>query len=419
MNKFVIVGGNRLKGEVIISGAKNEALKIIALALLLKNKLTVLNMPAIRDVLSQLEIIGSLGAEFKLDQNILEVDTTGVSSGNIKSPLAAQLRASIVLVGPLLSKFGEVETVCPGGCVIGARPIDTHLDAFSQLGAEIIKTDDKIKLRLKSPQNDRIKLSEKSVTVTENMILYLAGKLGKVYVENCAIEPEIMGLIEAVNKSGAKVEFESERTISVEGNDNLNLREIEIMPDRIEAATFAIALLVSGGEGEIRPFQKQYLEAFLKVLDEAGANYRAEENGLKIFKTESFKPINIETAPYPGFPTDLQSPISLIAAKADGTSNINETMFEGRLQHLKQLEKMGLKVKIVDAHLAQIMGPCQLQATEIDSLDLRAGITMLIAALIAEGETVIRGANVIDRGYEKVEEKLKGLGANIRRETDG
>ncbi|MDH4358538.1 MAG: UDP-N-acetylglucosamine 1-carboxyvinyltransferase [Candidatus Berkelbacteria bacterium] len=419
MNKFIIRGGKSLRGRVEISGAKNEALKIIALSIILRGELTIKNTPIIRDVLTQLEILKSLGASFSLDEHTLQINSAAISSGDIKSPLAAQLRASIILVGPLLSRFGEVETLCPGGCLIGARSIDTHLNAFSQLGAEISTEKDKIKLSLEAPKKERVRLKERSVTVTENMILYLAGKPGKVTVENCAIEPEIIGLIEAVRKSGAKVDFESERAISIEGSADLSLSEVEIMPDRIEAATFAIALLVTGGEGEIRPFQKDFHEAFLKKLGEAGANYQVEADTLKILKTGSFRPIDVETAPYPGFPTDLQSPISLIAAKANGISNINEKMYEGRLQYLNQLEKMGVRVKIIDVHRAQIEGPCRLRSTKIESLDLRAGITLLIAALIAEGETVIQGAEIIDRGYEKVEEKLRNLGADIERETDG
>lgn len=415
MASLEIVGGKKLSGHVKISGAKNEALKLIPLSLILRGPLNLSNVPRIADIFAQLSIIEDLGAKVKFVGNNLTIDATYVSSPNIKSDAAGKLRASIVYLGPLLARFGEVSCPRPGGCLIGARPIDTHKDAFSQLGAEIKEADGLIEIKLPKLKQNYICLKEQSVSATENMLLFAAATEEKITIENCAIEPEIMHLIYVLNKAGAKIVKKNKRIFEITGSKKLKVSTIEVIPDRIEAGSYLIAILATGGEGRISPFPTQYLKSFLNVLQNSGANFEIKGNQIQVFKTQVFKPFKIKTAPYPGFPTDLQSPISLIASCANGTSTIEETMFENRLVYLEELHKMGLKVKFLSPQKAKIYGPAALKSQNIHSLDLRSGMTLLIAALIAQGKTVIAQAENIDRGYEDVVGKLKSLGAQIKR----
>jgi UDP-N-acetylglucosamine 1-carboxyvinyltransferase len=415
MTSFEIIGSKKLSGHVKISGAKNEALKLIPLSLILQEKVKISNVPRIADIFAQLSIIKDLGAKVKFVGNNLTIDTTYVSSSNIKSDAANKLRASIVYLGPLVARFGEVSCPLPGGCLIGARSIDTHKDAFSQLGAEIKETDCSIKIKLSKLKQNHVRLKEQSVSATENMLLFAAAKTEKITIENCAIEPEIMHLIGLLNKAGAKIQKKDERVFEIIGSDKLKISAAEVIPDRIEAGSYTVAILATGGEGKISPFPASALGSFLEVLKDAGANFKIKGDQIQIFKTEVFKPFTIRTAPYPGFPTDLQSPISLIASRANGVSTIEETMFENRLVYLKELQKMGLKVNFLSSQKAEIYGPATLKSHNIHSLDLRSGMTLLIAALMAQGKTIIAQAENIDRGYEDVVGKLRSLGAQIKR----
>jgi len=415
MASFEIIGGNKLSGSVKISGAKNEALKLIPLSLILRGPINLSNVPRIADIFAQLSIIKDLGAKVRFIGNNLTIDATSVSNPDIKSDAASKLRASIVYLGPLLARFGRVSCPQPGGCLIGSRPIDIHKDAFSQLGAEIQETDGLIKMKLSKLKRNHIYLKEQSVTATENILLFAAANREKITIENCAIEPEIMHLISLLNKAGAKIQKKDERVFEIIGSDKLKISAAQVIPDRIEAGSYVIAILATGGEGKISPFPVSALGSFLEVLESAGANFKIEGDQARVFKTDVFKPFKVKTAPYPGFPTDLQSPISLIASRANGVSTIEETMFENRLAYLKELQKMGLKVNFLSNHKAEIYGPATLKSHNINSLDLRSGMTLLIAALMAQGKTIVAQAENIDRGYEDVVGKLRSLGAQIKR----
>jgi len=410
-----ISGGIPLKGTVTISGAKNEALKVIAFAVSLKSKITVENVPDISDIKSQLMIFEKLGGKYEFENNTLVLDSSEIGSYIVDREIGCKLRASIVYMGPLLTRFSKAEIPFPGGCVIGARPIDTHLDAFKQLGAQIEETDQYVKISLDNLTADVVNLSEQSVSATENILLFASAVDSEILINNCAIEPEIVDLIKKLNSAGAQITQVEERSFKVRGKKSLSLEKCQIISDRIEAGSYLVAFLATGGEGKILNFPHEQLGSFLDVLKSAGASFVVENSSLTVGQSNELKPFEISTAPYPGFPTDLQSPMSLIASLAIGRSTINELMFENRLGYIEELKKMGLSAEIVDKHKAYIDGPSKLSPTEIESLDLRSGMTIVIAALMASGTSKIMKAELIDRGYEKIVEKLSGLGARIVR----
>ena len=419
MGSFYIKGPKKLSGKVRISGSKNEALKLIPLSICVKGAVTIKNVPKILDISSQLEIFEHLGGTYKFDED-LTLDATKVSRSSALCDKAKSLRASIVYLGPLLARFKKAQVPFPGGCAIGSRPIDTHLDAFRDLGANITIDGSVVSLAIGEVTADRITLKEKSVSATENVLLFLSAIKSRVKVSNCAVEPEILHLVEILKEAGARITQVDDRTFDVEGSEDLEIEHIEVMPDRIEAGTFAIAFLATGGEGEITPFEEDHLGSLVDVLRGCGATINIDKNKrvCKVAPAKEYKSFKIRTGPYPEFPTDLQSPMALIASRANGTSSINETMFENRLGYLKNLGKMGLKYGIVDKHNANITGLTDLSASRLESPDLRSGITMLLAAIMANGESRIDMAEIIDRGYENIEVKLNKLGADIKR-VDG
>lgn len=419
MGSFYIKGAKKLCGEVNISGSKNEALKLIPLAICIKSEISIGNVPKILDINSQLDVFKFLGGKVEFNERLI-LDSRNINNSSIVCESAKSLRASIVYLGPLLARFKRAQIPFPGGCAIGLRPIDTHLNAFRALGANVTHENDTITLTIDDIKTEKITLDERSVSATENILLFLSAINCKVLVSNCAIEPEIMHLVGILNNAGARIRLVNDRMFKVEGCDNLTTNSIEVMPDRIEAGTFAIAFLATGGEGEIKPFESEFLKNIIDVLRECGANIEidSERKICRIKSSKYYKTFSIKTGPYPGFPTDLQSPMALIASRAQGVSEIHETMFENRLGYLESLGKMGMKYKIIDKSRVQIYGPCDLKSSNLESLDLRSGITMLLAGIMAEGESVIKNAEVIDRGYENIEEKLIKLGADIKR-SDG
>lgn len=414
---FEIVGKTSLNGHVNISGAKNEALKLIPLAILLGGDFQMKNVPAISDVVTQSEIFKALGGRADFESGILSLNSSGISSFKIPDELSAKLRASIVYAGPLLAKFGRAEFSCPGGCVIGARSIETHLDVFAQAGVKIEQEDGYFSLDAREVKDKQlnIELSEKSVTATENIILFLCLGSNHAKIKNVAVEPEVMHLIKVINDAGGNISIENDNVLVVSGVQELSLDVAEVIPDRIEAGTFAIAIAATGGEGTVDPYPAEYLESFTQKLIESGVDITIDGSRAIIKKSSNLRPIQIETAPYPGFPTDLQSPMSLVAAVADGKSFIKESMFDNRLGYLKELESMGLRVSILNEHEAEIEGPTEFKPKVIDSLDLRSGITVLIAATMSQGKSILKKAEIVDRGYEKIETKLNSLGAKIKR----
>jgi len=414
MEQFNITGPIKLSGKVKVSGSKNEALKIIPLAVILNKPVKVKNVPKIKDIASQIEIFRFLGGSADFAES-LKLDSKNIKSHSIVCNASKSLRASVVYLGPLLSKFKKAQLPFPGGCAIGLRPIDTHLRAFADLGAEISCCHDVVSVAIDKIKNNKITLAEKSVSATENIVLFLASQEQKVEISNCAIEPEIIHLIGILNEAGAKIKKIGERCFEVWGNKNLSLQEIEVMPDRIEAGTFLIAFAATGGEGEIEPFRQDQVGSLIDVLRQCGVTIKIK-NGVCLVKGKDiYKPFKIKTGPYPEFPTDLQSPMSLLAANARGVSIIKEEMFENRLNYLENLGKMGLQYRLINNNYTEITGPVQLKGATVLSTDLRAGITILIAGIMAKGQSVIRGADIIDRGYEDVENKLSQLGAKITR----
>ncbi len=415
MSIFKINGGVQLRGEVKISGAKNEALKLIAFAVLLKKPVCIRNIPQIVDIERQLEIFKCLGGKVKNIESGIELDARSIEKFDISKSTANKLRASLVYLGPLLSRFSQAVILQPGGCQIGERPIETHIDAFRQLGATITENKEKIILKLDEPKHNKVILCEQSVTATENIAMYAAAQEKEIIIENCATEPEISALLNEMVKSGACISGIGTRTLKILGSKDLNLDSADVIVDRIEAATFAIAFAATGGEGTVTPFPSENLQSFVDVLKKCNVKIEISGNSAKVLKSEDLKPFSISTLPYPGFPTDLQSPMSLLASRAKGVSHIEETMYENRLGYLKELQKMGLNVEFHGLHRADVAGPVHLRSTTIHSLDLRSGITLLIAGLMADGETTIEDAQIIDRGYENIEDKLARLGAKIKR----
>ena len=414
MGRFEINGGKPLCGEIKVSGAKNEALKVIPFSLLLEKSVIVKNVPDIADIRKQLEIFEDLGGTYQFKDNILTLDGTTISKSILKNGLATKLRASIVYLGPLLARFKKVTIPFPGGCAIGQRPIESHIKAFEDFGAKVECKSETYEISFEEFVVSKVELTEQSVTATENVLMFLSYFDGEFEVSNCAIEPEIMALCEVLNKAGAKVEISGDRKFKITGTRELNLDEIEIIPDRIEAFSYLIGFLITSGTGTIENFPTSYMKEPLEVLKQAGASFDFSDNKITINKSGVFAPFHIGTSPYPGFPTDMQSPMSLIAARADGESTIKETMFENRLGYIEELEKMGLQAK-VDGNEATIKGPAELKGAEITSLDLRSGITLVLAALMAQGKSEILNCEIIDRGYENLVEKLQTLGADMAR----
>lgn len=416
MANFEITGKTSLCGEIRVSGAKNEALKLISLAVLVPDEFVLDNVPRLKDVMTQLEIFEALGGKYKFEDSKLTLNSNEINSAEIPDELSGKLRASIVYAGSLLSRFGRAKIPCPGGCVIGSRSVETHLDAFRQAGVLVKDRDGCFNLTSSDGTDDLdIKLCEKSVTATENIILYLSVGQRRARVSNIAIEPEIMHLIESINQSGGDIIFDGDNQVVIKGVPSLKSSSTIVIPDRIEAGTFAIAIAVTGGEGSVFPYPSKYLEALTDQLISCGINIRIENDRAIIGKSDKIKPFSIKTEPYPGFPTDLQSPMSLVASVANGESAINEAMFDNRLGYLNELKGMGLNVEILNKHEAKIFGPAKLAPGVIDSMDLRSGITLLIAAMMAEGKTILKDAEIIDRGYENIEKKLNNAGAKIVR----
>lgn len=421
MASFKIKGQTELSGKIIIGGAKNSALKILPAAILADSSSTISNVPDILDINKSISILESIGAKVSFENNIAKVDPRGVSSFHPDEDLMKKLRGSIVLVGALLSKFGQAIFFQPGGCLIGSRPIDDHLDLFAQLGVKITKNGNTYHLN-GYPKAGKIVLNKMSVTATENAILATVLSDGTSVIHVAAAEPEIADLSNYLNKMGAKISGAGTHVITVQGVKNLSGTEYRVMPDRIEAGTFIITATATNSELTIGPLISDDMSLFLKKLSDAGAKYEViMENGqefIRTFKHEGLISQSIDTRPYPGFSTDLQSPYAALMTQASGTSNIFETMFEGRFAYLDQIKLMDGNVSIVNPHEFTVSGPSQLKGAVVSGADIRGAGALVIAALVAEGETIINDIEFIDRGYEKIDAKLKAVGAEIERLAD-
>jgi len=421
MSKFIIEGSAKLSGEISVLGAKNVALKVIAAAVLIKEPVIFQNMPDIIDLRNMLEILKKAGADISQNNHEITINTASLNDADPDPTLMEKLRASVVLIGPYLARFGRVNIPRPGGCSIGTRSIDVHLDGFKQMGVQIHHKDNSAckdnlyHFSIEELYGSEINLKEASCTATENLIMAAVIAQGKTTIYNAAREPQIVDLANFLNQAGAEIIGAGTSVIEIIGIEKLHGTTYQIMPDPIEAGTFACLAAATNSHLKITDCDPDDLRMFLDKFSEMGINFEVGENYIEIIDSNAIKSTEITTAVYPGFPTDLQAPIGLVLTQAEGTSTINENLFENRLGYLEELNKMGAKTEIINKHQAKITGPAKLHGAEIASLDLRAGATVLLAGLVAEGKTVIENAEIIDRGYEKIEERLAKLGAKIER----
>lgn len=423
MARFIIEGQHELRGTIEVLGAKNAAMKMIAACILMSGKTVLENVPDILDIQKFINILEKLNVNFKRTGHRLEIDTSLMRAKDPDKNLVGAIRASIVLVGPFLSRFGKIRLPHPGGCNIGARPIDFHIEAFKKLGVKVTENQSFFEFEY-NPSNNKIsplktiKFPKISVGATENIILFATTQEGKqITIQNAAVEPEVIDLIEFLNKAGAKIAVQN-RTIIITGQKTLKNVEYKVIPDRIEAGTFAIMAAITDNALKIKNIQPEHLESLWGKFRQMGVEFVKGVDFLYIKKSaesQKLKPIDITTAEYPGFPTDLQPPMGVLLTQAYGTSHIQENIFEHRLEYWHELEKMGAKIKFLNSHAVEIIGPTPFRGKKIESLDLRAGATLLIAGLLASGTTEIKHAENIDRGYEKIETRLQKIGAKIKR----
>lgn len=415
MEQFIIKGPTVLKGEVTVSGAKNAALPIIAATILFVEPVTLKNVPDIKDIISLLEILKSLGAKYSFEGNVLKIDPRGIEKKDPDPVLVKNLRASVLLLSPLLVRNKKVRIPHPGGCLIGSRPIDVHLEALKKMGACEKLEGDGYTLSASVLTASNI-YADFSVTGTENLIMSSVLAKGKTNISLAAAEPHVQDLCRFLNKAGAKISGIGTHDLAIEGVSKLRGIEYEIIPDQLESGTFAIAAAASKGDVKINGFVSAHHSALLSKFNRAGISYEIiNDMTIKILPSVGIKAFSLRTEVYPGFPTDLQAPMAVLATQAKGTTEIYETIFEGRLGYISELSKMGGSCITRDVHQASITGPTPLTGTRITSFDLRAGATLIIAAIIARGTSRLDQIEIIDRGYENIEEKFRALGADIKR----
>lgn len=417
MQKFIVTGGTPLRGSVRIAGAKNAVLKLMAAAALTDEPTVLRNVPKISDVMIMRETMGDIGFQVRrLNGEALEI--VGDAADWLFVPLEAamKMRSSFILLGPLLTRFGQVIISNPGGDRIGRRPVDLHVAAMEALGASIEYKNGYYFAR--APQGlrgARIEFPYVTVMGTENALLAAVLARGTTLIDNAAQEPETDDLVAMLRSMGARIERTAPHRLEIEGVDRLRGVEHRVIGDRLEAGTFAIAAAVTGGVIEMAGVDPGHLGSFLEVLDRMGVPFETREDGLRVGAAASYRPCDVETAPYPGFATDLQAPLAVLMTQADGDSHIRETIYEDRLDYTMELVKMGAVIEVQDQYSACIAGPTQLHGREVSIADLRAGATLVLAALAAEETSVISGVEHVDRGYEQIEAKLVALGAQIHR----
>jgi UDP-N-acetylglucosamine 1-carboxyvinyltransferase len=416
MARFFIKGGVPLRGQVWIGGMKNAATPVIAATLLTKEECLIHNVPRITDVFKLLQILQGLGAQVEwIKEHSLKIRAENISLTRLPKELISAMRSSVLLLGPLLARCGEVEIPEPGGCIIGNRPLDTHLYALEKLGAKICRQGNVYKFQQTQLKGTTIILPEFSVTATENVLMAAALAEGETVIKLAAAEPHVQDLITFLQKMGAQIEGAGTHTLKIKGVSSLHGAEHTVIPDQIEIGTFAVAALATRGEIAIAPVIPEHLDIILLKLQQIGAKVSLEKETLIVKLGGELKAFRLQTMPYPGFPTDLQAPFGVLATQCQGTSLIQDPLYEGRMNYVNELIKMGANAIIADPHRVVITGPTPLYGQEIKSFDLRAGATLIIAGLLAEGETIINEAEIVDRGYERIEERLKILGARIER----
>ena len=420
MQKLLIKGGKKLSGEVVISGSKNASLPIIISSLLFDDSVHFENVPKVRDIFTLINLIKVLGreVEFNEEKEILKISNKNKNKYFAPYSIMRTMRAGVLVLAPLLAKFGKARVSLPGGCSIGARPVNLHLEALKKLGAKInVKNGYIDAIAPKGLSGSNIKFPSISVGATESIIIAAVLAKGITKISNAAMEPEIIDLINFLNKCGADIKYNSKRKIIIKGVKFLYPVRHRIIPDRIEAATYAIAALITNGKLLVKKVNNEHLENIFNVLKKIGANIKIFKDSFVIFRKHQLKPFKIITKPYPGFPTDMQAQFMALATQIKGSSVINEEIFENRFLHVSELMRMGADIKI-KKQKAVINGIKNLNSAEVMATDLRASVSLVLAALSAKGTTTINRIYHLDRGYSKLEKKLNLCGANIKRVND-
>ena len=417
MDKLLIKGGNQLNGEIYASGAKNSALPILAASLLSDSPLRVANLPHLNDVTTMIELLGSMGLDITLsDTGIVEVDASTIKDLNARYELVKTMRASTLVLGPLLAKFSKAEVALPGGCAIGSRPVNLHIDAMRAMGAEIIIENGYIKASSKGRlKGAEINFDPVSVGATENVMMAATLAVGTTTIRNSAREPEVVDLANCLKKMGAYIIGEGTDTITIEGVDSLQGCDFSVMPDRVEIATYLTAVAMTGGNIKIKSAIPSIFTSVIEKLENSGAKISQGKDWISILmEKERPKAVSLTTGPYPAFPTDMQAQFVALNSISEGNSTVTETIFENRFMHVQEIARMGGKISL-KGNTAFIKGTSNLFGAPVMATDLRASASLVLAGLVAKGETVIDRIYHIDRGYERIEEKLKLLGADIER----
>ena len=414
LDKIRIHGGNKLKGEITISGSKNAALPLLALTTLAGAPCTIHNVPHLEDINNMIKILKHLGAKVTQEKNTVTVDATKLTSFEAPYDIVRKMRASVVFMGPLLAKYGESKVSLPGGCAIGVRPIDLHLKAFEALGASIQIEEGYVLAKSKQLKGTKFFFDKITVTGTMNAMMAAACATGETILQNCAKEPEVICFADAMRKMGIKVSGDGTDHIHIEGTKKIGGFEIDNIPDRIETGTYMIAASITGGDLFVRNTNPSLLDSVIAKLKQTGSTVEEEKNGIWVKSGPKILPCDIETQPHPGFPTDMQAQFVSLLCLADGQSNVSETIFENRFMHVPELARMGAHVK-VSGHTVTIDGVKQLNGAPVMATDLRASASLVLAGLAAKGTTEVLRVYHLDRGYERMDLKLKAVGANIER----
>jgi len=416
-DKFLIQGGNPLSGEVEISGYKNSAGAVLAATLLSEESSIIDNLPLVTDVLNQIEILKQMGAKVEwIGQKKIKISSENVDPEKIPFDLFEKMRVSVLLVGPLLTRFKNFRVPHPGGDKIGLRPIFTHLQALKDFGVKVEEKNGFYYFRAPEKLEGRkIVLKEFSVTATEIVMMLASRAMGVTKIEIAATEPQVQDLGNFLEKMGVKIEGIGTHTIQIEGKEKLSGAEFSICPDPLEAGTFLIAFAITRGQGRIKNINPDHLTFFLEKMREVGVNFEISDSEIFVKPSENFRATKIQVLPYPGFPTDLQPQTSVLLTQAQGKSLVHDPLYENRFQYLHELRKMGADIEITDPHRALIFGKTDLVGNKLDASDIRSGAALILAGLAAKGKTLVENISHVERGHEKIEEKLKKLGAKIEK----
>jgi UDP-N-acetylglucosamine 1-carboxyvinyltransferase len=415
MQKLEVFGANKLKGQIKISGSKNASLPILAATLLSRKKVYLKNLPRVKDIETMVSLLQSLGSKIKFNQNNLVIDNIKQNKSFASYSLVKTMRAGILVLGPLLAKFGKAKVSLPGGCAIGTRPVDIHLDALSKLGVKYKIVQGYVHATAaKGLIGNKIRFSKISVGATENLIIAASFAKGTTVLSNCAIEPEIRDLVSFLKNMGCKIKWISKRSVKIEGVSEVKEIIYPVMFDRIEAGTYLVAAAVTAGNLKIKNIVPKIIQTEINTLKKIGAKINVKKDEVHIIGNKKIKSMNIKTAPYPGFPTDLQAQIMVLLCKANKQSVIKEDIFENRFMHVAELNRMGAKIS-TNGNTAKVTGNINFAAAELMATDLRASVSLILAALTAKGKSVINRIYHLDRGYENIEKKLQKVGAKIRR----